>query len=53
MKPVSQMKRLLKTRKDYSEHRNHINRNTIQHSVITEHRIEYNHEFDWNDIKIL
>jgi len=35
------------------EHQNHINRNTIQHSVTAEHRIEHNHDFDWNNIKIL
>jgi len=33
----------------FNEHRNHINRNIIQHSIITEH----NHDFDWKDIKIL
>ena len=42
---------LLKAR--INEHRNNINRNTIQHSVITEHRTEHNHDFDWNNIKIL
>jgi len=35
------------------KHQNHINRNTTQHSVITEYTIEHNHDFDWNDIKIL
>jgi len=34
-------------------HRNHINRNTISHFVITEHRIDYNHDFNWNDVKII
>jgi len=36
-----------------SEHYNHIHRHTNQHSVITEHRLKFNHEFDWNNIKIL
>ena len=44
-------KRLLKAR--INEHRNHINRNTIWHFVITEYRTEHNYDFDWNDIKIL
>ena len=34
------------------EHRNHINRNTSQRSVITDHRLT-NHEFDWENVKIL
>jgi len=29
-----------------NEYHNHINRNIIQHSVIAEHRIEYNHDFE-------
>jgi len=32
-----------------SEHRNHINRNTTQHSVIIQHHIDLFHEFDWNN----
>jgi len=35
-----------------SEYHNHINRNTTSQSV-TEHRIEYNHEFDWSKVLIL
>ena len=31
----------------YIEHRNHINWNTTQHSVITEHRISHQHDFEW------
>ena len=48
---VGQTGRLLKTR--ISEYRNHINRNTAQASVITEHRISLSHDFDWNNIEIL
>jgi len=36
--------RLLKTR--ISEHFNHIRRNTFTHSVITEQKLKYSHEFD-------
>jgi len=36
-----------------SEHSNHINRNTIQHSVITQHRMDLFHEFDWDNVHIL
>ncbi|KYN15231.1 hypothetical protein ALC57_12529, partial [Trachymyrmex cornetzi] len=48
---VGQTGRCLKTR--INEHRNHINWNTTQHSVITEHRISHQHEFDWENIKII
>lgn len=41
---VGQIGRLLKTRID--EHRNHINRNSNQRSVITEHRVNSGHDFD-------
>jgi len=44
-------RRLLKTRID--EHRSHIRRNTNQSSVITEHRLEFSHDFDWNNVEIL
>lgn len=42
---VGQTNRMLKTR--IKEHRNHINWKTSQHSVITAHRLEYAHDFDW------
>jgi len=42
---VGQTKRKLNTR--ISEHRRDINKKTGKHSVITEHRINNNHEFDW------
>jgi len=48
---VGQTKRLLKDR--IGEHRNHIRRNSCQTSVITNHRINFNHEFDWNNVKVL
>ena len=48
---VGQTSKCLKTR--ISEHRNHINRNTIQISVITQHRIDLFHEFNWNNVHIL
>ncbi|KYN31571.1 hypothetical protein ALC56_14069, partial [Trachymyrmex septentrionalis] len=46
---VGQTSRCLKTR--INEYRNHINWNATQHSVITEHRIS--HDFDWENVKIL
>jgi len=49
---VGQTGRLLKTR--IGKHRNHhINRNTAQLSVISEHRIEFSHEFNWGETMIL
>jgi len=35
------------------KHQNHINKSTKIQSVITEHRLQFNHEFDWVDVKIL
>lgn len=48
---VGQTGRKLKTR--ITEHRNHIKWNTNSHSVITEHRLNFNHDFDWENIIIL
>jgi len=48
---VGQTKRLLKTR--VSEHQNHIRRTTSTASVITNHRMHFNHDFDWNNVEIL
>jgi len=48
---VEQTRGLLKNRID--EHRNHIKRNTTQTSVITEHRLEHSHKFDWENAIIL
>ena len=36
-----------------NEHKNHINRNTIQHSVITQHRMDLGHNFNWDEVHIL
>jgi len=35
------------------EHRNHIRRDTAQISVITDHRLQLNHEFDWDSVRVL
>jgi len=48
---VGQTRRLLKTRID--EHRSHIRRNTNQSSVITEYRLEFSHDFDWDNVEVL
>jgi len=48
---VGQTKRKLNTR--IAEHKKDINKKTSYHSVITEHRIEYDHKFDWENPKIL
>jgi len=48
---VGQTGRLLKTR--VSEHLNHIRRNTTTPSVITDHRMHLNHDFDWNKVMVL
>jgi len=48
---VGQTKRQLKTR--IAEHRNHIKRNTSTHSVIIDHRIISDHDFDWDNADIL
>jgi len=48
---VGQIKRILNTR--ISEHRNHIRRNSPQASVITDHRLEFNNEFDWDNVEVL
>jgi len=51
MHPMGQTGRQLKTR--ISEHKNHINRNTSALSVITEHRLHKNYDFDWERVEIL
>jgi len=48
---VGQTKRSLHIR--VSEHKNHLRRNSTQSSVITEHRLKYKHDFDWDGVKIL
>jgi len=47
---VGQTKRKLNTR--VAEHKRDIKK-TSNHSVITEHRLEYDHEFDWENPIIL
>ncbi|KYN18349.1 hypothetical protein ALC57_09345 [Trachymyrmex cornetzi] len=48
---VGQTGRQLKTR--ISEHRNHIRHKSATRSVVTEHRLFNNHDFRWDDVKIL
>jgi len=48
---IGQTKRRLHTR--INEHRNDINKINSNHSVVTEHRLENNHEFDWDNPTIL
>lgn len=48
---VGQTGRQLNTR--IKEHKNHILRNNPNRSVITEHRLNYGHDFDWQNVKIL
>ena len=48
---VGQTGRQLNTR--IKEHKNHINRNNQTKSVITEHRTNFLHDFDWDNIEIL
>ncbi|KYQ53643.1 hypothetical protein ALC60_02916 [Trachymyrmex zeteki] len=48
---VGQTGRQLKTR--IAEHRNHIKYNTSTRSVITEHRLQYDHDFQWDNVRVL
>jgi len=48
---VWQTGRQLKIR--IAEHRNHIRYKTSAHSVITEHRLLHDHDFQWNNVQIL
>ena len=48
---VDQTGRKLKTR--LAEHRNHIRRVTSTCSVITDHKVSCNHDFDWDNVRIL
>jgi len=48
---VGQTKRMLHTK--VGEHRSHIRRNSAQLSVITDHRLQAEHEFDWGNAKVL
>ncbi|KYM94067.1 hypothetical protein ALC62_15328, partial [Cyphomyrmex costatus] len=48
---VGQTKRTLKTR--ITEHKNDIRKSNGNFSVISEHRLNLNHEFDWEDTEII
>jgi len=48
---VGQTKRQVQTR--IKEHTNNIRLEPSRYSVITEHILEFNHSFDWKNIKIL
>jgi len=48
---VGQTDRRLNTR--VSEHRKDINKKTSNYSVVTDHRLEFNHDFDWDNPLIL
>ena len=48
---VGQTGRQLKTR--ISKHRNHIRHKTSVRSVIIEHRLQYDHDFQWNKVRTL
>ncbi|KYN12201.1 hypothetical protein ALC57_15633 [Trachymyrmex cornetzi] len=48
---VGQTKRRLGTR--IKEHKSDIRRNTGSPSVITDHRVEFDHNFKWDDVRIL
>jgi len=48
---VGQTKRQLKTR--VKEHVNNIRLDPSKHSVISEHITNFNHNFDWENVKIL
>ena len=48
---VGQTCKQLKSR--ITEHKNHIRWNTSTRNVITEHRLQEGHDFDWNNVTIL
>jgi len=48
---VGQTKRAISIR--VNEHKKHIIRNSAQQSVITDHRLIYKHDFDWDNVQIL
>jgi len=48
---IGQTKRRLNTR--VMEHKKDISKKTVKHSVITEHRLQFNHDFDWDNPTIL
>ncbi|KYM97367.1 hypothetical protein ALC62_11972 [Cyphomyrmex costatus] len=48
---VGQTGRRLDTR--IAEHKKHINSKSSTHSVITDHRLQFGHDFDWDNCEIL
>lgn len=48
---VGQTKRQVHTR--IAEHKNHIRRSTTSHSVITDHRMSFDHDFEWDSVEVL
>jgi len=48
---VGQTSRKLMTR--IKEHKNYIQRTSTTHSVITNHKLNCNHDFDWDNVMIL
>jgi len=48
---VGQTKRQLRTR--IKEHDSDIRKKSGSPSVISEHRLEHNHDFEWSDVKII
>ena len=48
---MRQIGKKLKTR--ISEHQKHIHIQTSTHSVITNHRLQNDHDFDWQNVEIL
>jgi len=48
---VGQTKRQLKTR--LREHKNNIRQDHSKHSIVSEHIINFNHAFDWENVQII
>ncbi|KYN50186.1 hypothetical protein ALC62_03602 [Cyphomyrmex costatus] len=48
---VGQTGRRLDTR--ITEHKKHVNRKSATHSVITDHTLQFGHDFDWDNCEIL
>jgi len=48
---MGQIGRKLMTR--IKKHKNHIRRTSTTRSVITDHKLNDNHEFDWDNVEIL
>ncbi|EZA57987.1 hypothetical protein X777_01995 [Ooceraea biroi] len=48
---IGQIRRHLSTRTN--EYQSNVKKQDSMHSVVSKHRINNNHEFDWNNVKIL